>query len=150
MQKAEEIQKQIKALFESQMLAVLATQRGGQPYASLVAFWSTDDLKHLYFVTPKKTRKFDHIRSDPRVALLIDNSTNQDGDFHRAVAVTAVGDARELMEPDRSDVLLHYLGKHPRLEDFARSPTAALVCVAVRSYYMVGNFQDVTELHVDR
>jgi len=147
MKKSEEFQKQIQDLFKSEMLAVLATQRNGQPYASLVAFWSTDDLKHLYFVTPKTTRKFDNIRSESRVALLMDNSTNQDADFHRSIAVTAVGHARELMEPDRAEVLLHYLAKHPHLEDFARSPTAALVDVRVRTYYMVSNFQQVRELH---
>jgi len=43
-----ETQKQIKTLFKSEMLAVLATQHGGQPYASLVAFWSTEDLKYLF------------------------------------------------------------------------------------------------------
>jgi len=150
MKSSEEIQAQIKTLFKSEMLAVLATQRSGQPYASLVAFWSTDDLKYLYFVTPKTTRKFDNIQSESRVALLIDNSTNQDADFHRAIAVTAVGYAQETLEPDRAQVLLHYLGKHPHLEGFVRSPTAALVRVGVRSYYMVSNFQQVRELHFNR
>jgi nitroimidazol reductase NimA-like FMN-containing flavoprotein (pyridoxamine 5'-phosphate oxidase superfamily) len=150
MKNSNEIEKQISTLFESEMLAMLATQRNGQPYASLVAFWSTNDLKQLYFVTPKSTRKFANIQSESRVALLIDNSTNQDVDFHRAIAVTVVGSAQELAEPDRSEVLVHYLDKHPHLEDFARSPTTALVHVRVRSLYLVKNFQHVTELHLDR
>ena len=96
MEKAEDIQKQLRELFATQSLAVLATHNEEQPYASLVAFVATDDLKHIYFVTPKTTRKFANLAADGRVALLINSSTNQSSDFHQAIAVTAVGDAEEI------------------------------------------------------
>jgi len=148
MEKAEDIQKQLKDLFTSQGLAVLATQNEQQPYTSLVAFVATDDLKHVYFVTPKTTRKFANLAADGRVALLINNSTNNSADFHRAIAVTAVGDADEMTGPDRERQLSHYLAKHPYLDEFAKSPTCALVRVTVRSYFLVKNFQKVLEYHI--
>ena len=148
MEKAEDIQKQIRELFSSQSLAVLATHSEEQPYASLVAFVATDDLKHIYFVTPKTTRKFANLAADGRVALLINNSTNNSTDFHLAIAVTAVGDADEISGADRDRQLPPYLAKHPYLEEFAKSPTCALVRVTVRSYFLVKNFQKVLEYHL--
>ena len=148
MEKAEDIQKHLRDLFASQNLAVLATQNNEQPYASLVAFFATDDLRHIYFATPRTTRKFANLSADGRVAVLINNSTNQSADFHRAISVTAVGDAEEISGADRDQQLLLYLAKHPYLEEFAKSPTCALVRVAVRSYYLVRNFQKVMEYHL--
>ena len=49
---------------------------------------------------------------------------------------------------DKERILGQYLAKHPHLEDFVRSPTSALVRVAVDSYYMVKNFQNVMELNL--
>jgi len=148
METQEKIRQRLAALFDSQNLAVLATQQAGQPYASLVAFYATPDLKHLFFVTPKTTRKFGNLAADKRVALLINDSVNQATDFHRAVAVTVVGEARETIGADRAHVLSLYLAKHPHLEDFANAPTCALIDVRVRSYFLVKHFQNVMEWHI--
>lgn len=148
MEKAEDIQKHLRDLFTTQNLAVLATHNEEQPYASLVAFVATEDLNHIYFVTPKTTRKFANLAADGRVALLINSSTNQSSDFHQAIAATAVGDAEEISGIDREQQLSHYLAKHPYLDEFAKSPTCALVRVTVRSYYLVKNFQKVLEYHL--
>lgn len=136
-------------LFQSQNLATLATQQVGQPYASLVAFVASDDLSQIYFATPKTTRKYANLVADGRVALLINSSTNQTSDFHRAISVTAVGRAKDVTNKDKKRILDQYLAKHPHLEDFVHSPTCALVQVSVDSYYMVKNFQHVTELHLN-
>lgn len=142
------IRQRLRDLFESQHLAVLSTHRAGQPYASLIAFDASEDLKRFYFVTPTTTRKFENLKGDPRVAILVNSSTNQDSDFHRAIAVTMVGDASELAASENQSIIEHYLNKHPHLVDFVRSPTIALVEVAARSYFLVRNFQNVTELHL--
>jgi nitroimidazol reductase NimA-like FMN-containing flavoprotein (pyridoxamine 5'-phosphate oxidase superfamily) len=143
-----EIRERLKTLFQAQTLAVVATSNQGQPYTSLVAFIATADLQHIYFVTPRATRKFANIRSDARVSVLINSSENRDDDFHRAVSVTAVGDAHIVSEEDRAAILADYLAKHPFLEDFAVSPSCAIIRVTVRSYYLVRNFQQVMELHI--
>jgi nitroimidazol reductase NimA-like FMN-containing flavoprotein (pyridoxamine 5'-phosphate oxidase superfamily) len=137
-------------LFRSQRLGVLSTSRSGQPYASLIAFYATEDLKRFYFVTPRSTRKFRNLSEEPRISILVNSSTNQDDDFHRAIAVTMVGTAGEIDLSAKPRVLESYLIKHPYLEDFVRSPTSAMVEVYVKSYYMVQNFQHVTELHLSQ
>jgi len=148
MENAEDIQTLIRNLFATQNLAVLATHSQAQPYASLVAFVATEDLKFLFFVTPKTTRKFSNLLINPQVAVLINSSTNQTADFHRAISVTAVGQAGEIAAADREQLLPFYLAKHPYLEEFAKSPTSAFVQVTVRSYYLVKNFQKVLEFHI--
>ncbi|UCE57130.1 MAG: pyridoxamine 5'-phosphate oxidase family protein [Desulfobacterales bacterium] len=150
MDKNQAIQQQLRELFESQNLAVLATHRSRQPYASLVAFYATEDLKHLFFVTPKTTRKFENLKADAKVAMLVNSTTNQAVDFHQAVSVTVVGTAAEIVGPERQPILKRYLEKHPYLEDFVRSPSCALVRVSAKSYFMVQNFQNVMELHLNQ
>jgi hypothetical protein len=79
---------------------------------------------------------------------MINSSSNQSADFHRAISVTAVGRAEEVDESEKEQMLRLYLGKHPYLEDFVRSPTSALVRVSVTTYYLVRNFQNVLEMHI--
>lgn len=148
MEHSENLQEQIQDLFNTQKLAVLSTMSREQPYSSLVAFLGTKDLRFLYFVTPRTTRKFSNLSDHPQVAMLINSSTNRAADFHRAISVTAVGEAEELSAADREKILPLYLAKHPYLEEFAKSPTSALVGVTVRSYYLVKNFQHVMEYHL--
>ncbi len=150
MDSTQEIRSRLKDLCTSQKLAVVSTQSGGQPYASLVAFVASDDLRHIFFVTARATRKFANLTRDPRVAVLINSSTNEESDFHEAVSITVTGIAEEINDPERQDLLKLYLSKHPYLDEFAKSPSCALIRVAARSYYMVQNFQNVMELHIDR
>ena len=148
METNKQFQTQLGELFRSQNLAALATHQDGQPYASLVAFYTTDDLKHIYFVTPETTRKFANLTADNRVAVLINSSTNQDSDFHQAISVTAVGKAEVVSGLNKEIIIDGYLAKHPYLENFVRSPSCALVRVVVNSYFMVKNFQNVMEIHL--
>jgi nitroimidazol reductase NimA-like FMN-containing flavoprotein (pyridoxamine 5'-phosphate oxidase superfamily) len=143
-----ELEQLIRDLFESQKLAVLATQNKGQPYANLIAFAASDDLKSLYFATGRATRKYANIEADARVTVLIDNRSNEDSDFSQAAAVTATGRAKEVVDSARDEVLAIYLAKHPMLEEFVRSPSCALLKVEVQTYYLVRRFQNVMELHV--
>ena len=78
MEPAQKIQSRLKDLCTSQKLAVVSTQSDGQPYASLVAFVASDDLRHIYFVTARTTRKFANLIREPRVAVLINSSANLD------------------------------------------------------------------------
>ena len=150
MEPTQEIRNRLNDLCSSQKLAVVSTQSDGQPYASLVAFVAGDDLRHIYFVTARTTRKFANLTKEPRVAVLINSSTNLESDFHEAISITVTGIAEEIRDLEREEILKLYLSKHPYLEDFAHSPSCAFIKVATRSFYMVQNFQNVMELHIDR
>jgi nitroimidazol reductase NimA-like FMN-containing flavoprotein (pyridoxamine 5'-phosphate oxidase superfamily) len=78
----------IRDLFGTQKLAGLSTQNSGQPYASLVAFVASADLKHLYFATARTTRKHNNLTVDPRVAMLMDSGMCQCHEQRTAIGCT--------------------------------------------------------------
>ena len=143
-----DFEKDLKSLFVSQHLGVLATQNNGQPYTSLVAFASSEDLKSLFFATTRATRKYANLSADSRVAMLIDNRSNKPSDFQWAMGVTATGRVEELAYPERKTSLTAYLAKHPHLEEFVSSPSCAFLRIRVETYYVVTRFQNVVEIHV--
>ncbi len=150
MEKTARLKEFLRDLFSSQRLAVLATQNRGHPYGSLVAFMATEDLKHLLFATTRATRKYANLSKNPRIAMVIDNRSNQEVDFHQAAAVTATGVVKETVGSQKRRFQKLYLSKHPYLKDFVSSPTCALLRMDVETYYIVRQFQNVVELHIKR
>jgi heme iron utilization protein len=142
------VKKDLVELFRSQRLAVLATGGGSDPYTSLVAFSHSDDLKSLFFVTGRATRKYANLTKDPRVAMLVDNRSNKTADFRESMAVTATGRAEEVQRPEAEELVRAYLAKNPHLEDFLSSPSCALIRIRVERYYLVQRFQNVVEIQV--
>ncbi|MGW8195132.1 MAG: pyridoxamine 5'-phosphate oxidase family protein [Desulforhopalus sp.] len=141
----EEMHSKIESLLRSQRLAALSTQRDGQPYTSLMAFAYTPDLKFIVVATGKSTRKHQNILHDSRVSLLIDNRSNDDSDFHSAMALTVLGKAQPMKAGEESAFRNLYLGRHPYLEKFLDSPSTAFVKIMVYHYLLVSRFQNVME-----
>lgn len=135
----------VRSVLASQRFCVLATQGLGQPYGSLVAFAEADGLKHLVFATNRVTRKFSNLMSEPRVALVIDSRSNSDADLKNAIAVTALGLARETAGAERERLVQVYLAKHPGLAGFIGSPEVAICAVAVGEY-VIARFSGVTSM----
>lgn len=135
----------IKKLLESQPLAVLATQGDGQPYTSLMAYAFTEDLRFLVVATAMSTRKHRNIAGESRVALLVDDRSNNGEDFQNATALTVVGEAREVRLDEREYFSALYLKRHPSLETFLASPSTVVFKIEVHNYLMVSRFEDVTE-----
>ena len=136
----------LQEFLASQRSAVLATTENGQPYLSLMAFAATDDLQYLLVATYRATRKFRNIEADPRVALLVDNRSNQPSDTEQSMAVTALGRAKEVEDAERNWFLRIYIAKHPHLEIFVSSPECALIKIRVERYFLVSNFQEIKEV----
>ena len=143
-----EVQEKIRALLSSQRLAVLSTQRDGQPYSSLMAFAFTDDLKNIVIATGRSTRKHQNIVQECRVSLLVDNRSNSDDDFSTATALTVLGKVQHIEEAERPSYEKLYLSRHPSLENFLASSSTALLRVRVSHYLLVSRFQSVMEYHI--
>jgi heme iron utilization protein len=145
----EQTRQLLKELLISQRFAVLSTQSGAGPYASLIAFWTPGDLSQVVFATMRQTRKFSYLLASPRVALLFDSRSNRDADVQEAMAVTVTGTAAELTDENaRAAVSRPFLAKHPQLTSFVAAPGCALVSVAVDTYYVVTHFQSVVEVRM--
>ncbi len=143
-----QIKEKIAGLLGGQQLAVLSTQRDGQPYSSLMAFAFTSDLVNILVATGKSTRKHQNLVQESRVSLLIDNRSNSENDFHTAMAVTVIGKAQRIAESERPKYEKIYLQRHPYLEKFVTSSTTAFLKISVSHYVMVSRFQDVMEYSI--
>ncbi len=77
-------------LDQKQLHAVLATDSGGQPYTSLVAFAMSGDGKGVIFATPRKTSKYKNILRNRNVSLMIDTRANTSKSYMKAEAVTII------------------------------------------------------------
>lgn len=143
-----EMQETIRLLLSQQRLAVLSTQRSGQPYSSLMAFAFTSDLKRLLVATGKSTRKHQNILQESRVSLLVDNRANNEADFHQAAALTILGKAEEIRDSERPVLSRLYLERHPYLEKFLDSPTTSFFQITVDHYLLVSRFQNVMEYRI--
>lgn len=144
----EECLRKLKNFFEFQPLAVLATQDGNAPYASLISFASNEKLTYLLFATPKATRKYSNMQANPAVALLIDNRKNTKEDIQGAMTVTALGRVEQVESFEYSIMEKIYLMKHPYLADFLHSPETALLKIKIEKYIVVTHFQQVVEISV--
>ncbi len=123
---------------EGQSYGVLCTQKGGQPYGSLVAFAFTEDLAALYFGTPKTTRKFHLLSACERDAMLIDTRATDSSELTRVEAVTVTGRAGILERGLDYERCLHRLSdRHRHLRSFFQAPTTPLVSIDVIQYLHV-------------
>jgi nitroimidazol reductase NimA-like FMN-containing flavoprotein (pyridoxamine 5'-phosphate oxidase superfamily) len=136
-----QVKRLLKNLFETQRLAVLATQGRDGPYTSLMTFAATDDLKHLLFATDRVTRKYANISKNPRVSLLIDNRSPNKSRTN--FAVTAMGKTKAPAEHEGESLRKIFLMKHPDLREFVNGPGCVLLSCSVEEYVIVKNFQDV-------
>ena len=148
MEDQDRIKENLKELFFSQKLAVLASNMHEQPYTSLVAFAATEDLQHIIFATNRHTHKYRNISENQRVAFLIDNRSIEDKDFQKTTAVTALGTCVEAAGEEKEKLISLFTAKHPHLEKFVTSKDTALLKVSVEWYYAVSEFQKVVELHM--
>jgi heme iron utilization protein len=139
----------IKELLVRQPLAVLATQGDGQPYTSLMAYAYTKDLRFIVVATAMSSRKHLNILDESRVALLVDDRSNNEEDFQNATALTIVGEACEIAQDEREAYCRIYLDRHPALETFLTSSATTLLKIAVHKYLLVSKFEDVREYNVE-
>jgi len=138
----------VKKLFASQKFAVLATQNDTQPYCNFIAFSASKDLKHLFFITPRHSRKYRNLKKNKRVSFLLDNRLNTIADFESAVVATAIGSATEIADDQEVFCRDRHVEKHPSIEAFIRSPDCALFRVDVQKYIIVNSFENVSELEM--
>ncbi|GLI56109.1 hypothetical protein PM10SUCC1_16230 [Propionigenium maris DSM 9537] len=148
MNKTDRIKKVIRNIAAKQLFGVLATEGEGVPYTTLVAFALQDDLKKLFFATPRDTRKFKHITANERISFHINNTSNSPEDIGSAAGVTLTGRASESSKEHSEEATALYLSKHPQMEEFLHSPNTAFISVEVERYDVVERFQNVTVLKV--
>jgi uncharacterized pyridoxamine 5'-phosphate oxidase family protein len=140
-----DVKERLRILNNKQKHAVLATDDGGQPYTSLVAFALTPDMEGILFATSKKTNKYRNIIKNRNVSIMIDSRSNAEKGYMQSEAITILGSATPLRKGGKwnelSDILIK---KHPRLKEFVRSASTAVVLVSFTKVLHAGKFQSIT------
>lgn len=143
----EDVSALVRTLLKSERFAVLSTVSASGSRCSLVAFWAAEDLSHAVFATMRSSRKFAAISADGRVSMLFDDRANAVTDVRRAMAVGAVGIAREIVDRQRwSGLVENLVTKHPDLRSFVDQADCVLVQVDFESFQVVTELQNVETL----
>ena len=132
-------------LFKEQRFAVIATQINDEPYTNLVTFLIDKDFKKIYFPTSKNSKKFENISKNSKISILIDNRGNTPNDINNAMAVTALGIAKEIKS---QKIYSNFLKKHPYLKNFVESSDSAMIEIKIEKYIIVDNFQNVKIINI--
>lgn len=135
---------ELKQLNIKALHAVLATVHDNIPYTSLVAYAFDYQEKLFVFLTPRETAKYSNILKNPNVSLLIDTRENTDKDYLSGEAFTVIGKAVVLRASKRRERLLKtFLNKHPKLLDFSKERSTAIIAVDIQKCFKVTKFQEV-------
>ena len=132
---------QMKALAEEQNMCVLATDAGGKPYCSLMAYTIDEDCEEIYMVTQRATQKYKNMLNNPAVSLLIDSREKKSRS--RIQALTVEGTFHRI-EDDIKRVKIRngFLETHPYLADFIHHSDTVFFCVKVKAFLLLNGLDE--------
>jgi uncharacterized pyridoxamine 5'-phosphate oxidase family protein len=133
----------IEGALQDSLFAVLTTESGGQPHASLIAVTPSDGCRRLIFATYRGTRKYRNLIDNSKIAVFIDRREAGASGAQEGFVLTALGHAEEIGSAERAAALGAHLKRHPALESFLSSEDCALFHVTVESCQIVGGIDDV-------
>lgn len=129
----------MKELLQTHETCVLATESGGKPHCSLMAYVTDEGCRHVYMVTYKDSIKFRNLEKNPSVSLLVDTRETQGGgrpSETRALTVEGVYEPFQ-EEREREEVRKRLLAIHPQLKVFLEDPGAEIIAVRVLSFLLL-------------
>jgi hypothetical protein len=139
----------IGGLLQTCRLAVLATEGSGQPHASLIAITPFRGFREMIFTTYRKTRKFENLKINARVAVLLQGEYKDNSGQNKVFALTAFGHAEELAITELEEAVNAHREKHPDVANLLQSSESAMVRIKVEKYQIVRGIDDVTWLNVE-
>ena len=148
MNKIDQVKETIRNTASGELFGILATSVNDVPYTALVAFVLQDDLKKLFFATPRDTKKFKYLELNKKVSFHVHNSNNSPKDIGSAIGITITGKASEYSKNHFEGAIALYLLKNPQMKEFIHAPNTALVAMDIERFDVVERFQNVTVLKV--
>jgi heme oxygenase (biliverdin-IX-beta and delta-forming) len=135
-----------RALVRATSAATLATQQGGQPFASLATPAAAPDLSPLLWLSSlsEHTR---HLRAEPRCALLF-VGTPAEANPQTAPRVTLTGTAEPVPEAEAPALKARWLARHPYAALYADFGDFALWRVRIGGALLVGGFARAVRIRV--
>lgn len=132
---------QMKSLAREKNMCVLATDAGGKPYCSLMAYVTDEACREIYMVTHKQTKKYQNLVKNPAVSLLIDSREN--APRRRVSALTVEGSFHHIKEKAKNARVKEMLLKaHPHLSDFLSHEDAVILCIKIGSFLLLNGIDE--------
>ena len=132
---------QIKALAREKNICVLATDAGGKPYCSLMAYVTDEACEEIYMVTHRNTQKYKNLMKNPAVSLLIDS--REKTPRNRVQALTVEGSFHQITDDaKRIKVREIFLDMHPHLVDFIDDADAEIFCIKVSAFLLLNGLSE--------
>jgi uncharacterized pyridoxamine 5'-phosphate oxidase family protein len=149
MNKQGTIKEYIEGVIKTSQFAVLATEIGGQPHASLIAITPFGNFRQLIFATYRNTLKYRNLSHNSKVALLIENRDADMKDLQGSTVLTIIGHTEEITIAEYESAYEAHLKRHPEMESFMLSSDCALILVIAQSYQVVIGIGDIRWITAD-
>jgi nitroimidazol reductase NimA-like FMN-containing flavoprotein (pyridoxamine 5'-phosphate oxidase superfamily) len=132
---------QMKALARGKNMCVLATDAGGKPYCSLMAYVTDKSCEEIYMVTHRNTQKYKNLMENPAVSLLIDS--REKTLRGRVQALTVEGSFHKIEDDaKRTKVRKILIKTHPQLADFIDHADSEIFCIKVCSFLLLNGLSE--------
>jgi nitroimidazol reductase NimA-like FMN-containing flavoprotein (pyridoxamine 5'-phosphate oxidase superfamily) len=132
---------QMKALARAENMCVLATDAGGKPYCSLMAYVADNACEEIYMVTHRDTHKYRNLMQNASVSLLIDSRRNAPRTSVQALTVEGVFCKIESSsEYDRAKAML--LKAHPHLTSFMDHAEAEILRIKIEAFLLLDGLNE--------
>jgi nitroimidazol reductase NimA-like FMN-containing flavoprotein (pyridoxamine 5'-phosphate oxidase superfamily) len=133
----------IRAFLNTQLFGVLATVGVDGPHTNIITYAITDNLEWLIFSTPIKSRKFNNILTEPRIAFFIDNRPLSTQGIATSIGVTVKGTAEKIASENLNSFSSVYLKRHPGMKHFLETSGNALLGIRVKELNIITDLNEV-------
>lgn len=132
---------QMKALARERNMCMLATDAGGKPYCSLMAYVADESCEEIYMVTHRSTQKYKNLIQNPAVSLLIDS--REKTPRNRIQTLTVEGSFHKIADDAKRTKARKMLIKtHSHLAGFIDHADAEIFCIKVSSFLLLSGFSE--------
>lgn len=128
----------VKEMLMDNSLCVLCTVSNDLPYCSLMTYVLSDDLKTVYMVTDRNSRKFRNLLGNSKVSLLVDNRQKLAFPTDETVAsVTFEGVLKHLDALEMEVVRIQLVKEHEELRNILNSPDCVIFGIKLKSFLLL-------------
>jgi len=132
---------QMESLIREKSMCVLATNAGGKPYCSLMAYVADAACEEIYMVTHRATQKYRNMQANPAVCLLIDS--REKSPRSRVQALTVEGSFQRIEDATkRMQVGKMLLATNPELSGFIDHSDAEIFCIKIRALLLLNGLRE--------
>ncbi|MDP3305098.1 MAG: pyridoxamine 5'-phosphate oxidase family protein [Erysipelotrichaceae bacterium] len=128
----------VKEMLMNNSLCVLCTVSKDLPYCSLMTYVLSDDLKTVYMVTYRNSRKFRNLLENSKVSLLVDNRHKLVYPTDETVAsVTFEGVLKHLDPLETEIVRIQLVKRHDELKNILNTPDCVIFGIELKSFLLL-------------